>query len=95
MNRLADSKTDIQLVLQSVIKYLTLFHIVTNQEAQLCLLLVLQHVLLPHLFHTQKFPYESHLYVGVIQIETFCLKSLEKLMEGRNTFLDFVNPMKL
>ena len=86
---MADSKTDIQLVLQFLIKYLTLFHIVTrsifftNQEGQLCLLLVLWHVLLPHLFHTQKFLYGSHLYVGVIQIEAFCLKSLEKLTEGK------------
>ena len=50
----------------------------TNQESQLCLLLGLQQVLLPPLFHTPKFPYGSHLYVDAIQIETFCLKSLEK-----------------
>ena len=29
------------------------------------------------------------MYVGLIQIEIFCLKSLEKLMEGRNTFWGF------
>ena len=43
----------------------------------------------PHLFRTPKFPYRSHLYVGVVQIEIFCHKSLEKLTEGRNTFLGF------
>ena len=37
----------------------------------------------PTFFYTQKFPYESHLYLGVIQVETFCLKSLEKLAEGK------------
>ena len=58
-------------------------HFFTNQEAQLCLLLVLQHVLLPHLFHTPKFPEGSHLYVGAIQIEMFCLKLLEKWTEGK------------
>ena len=55
----------------------------TNQEAQLCLLLVLRYVLLPHLFISPKFPYGSHLYVGAVQIETFCFKSLEKLTEGK------------
>ena len=58
-------------------------HIFTHQEAQLCLLLVLQHVLLPHLFHTPTFLYGSHLYVGAIQIERFCFKSLEKWTEGK------------
>ena len=92
---MADSKTEIQLVLQLVIEYLTLFHFFTrsffftNQEAQLCLLLVLRHVLLPHIFHTPKFSYGSHLYVGVIQIETFCLKSLKNGWRGRNTFFEF------
>ena len=56
---------------------------VTNQEAQLWLLLVLWYVLLPHLFHTPKCPYGSHLYVGAIQIETFCLRSVEKWTEGK------------
>ena len=51
-----------------------------NIKKKLCLLLMLWNVLLPHLFHTPKFSYGSHLYVGVIQIETFCLKSFEKLM---------------
>ena len=39
----------------------------------------------PQLFHTPKFSYGSHLYVGAIQIETFCLKSLEKWTEGRDS----------
>ena len=89
-NRVANSETDIQLVLQLVIKYLTLFHIVTmsifsqiKKVNLVLILLVLRHILLPHLFHTPKFPYGSHLYLGVIQIETFCLKSLEKLTEGK------------
>ena len=67
-------------------------HFFTNQEAQPYLLLVLRHVLLHHLFHTPKFPYGSHLYVGAIQIETFCLKSLENGQGGRNTFSGFCDP---
>ena len=59
-------------------------HFVTNQEAQLWLLLVLWYVLLPHLFHTPKFPYGSHLYVGPFEIDTFCCESLEKWTEGKN-----------
>ena len=43
----------------------------------------------PHLFHTPKFPYRSHLYVGAIQIETFCLKSLEKWTEGKKHLFGF------
>ena len=63
------------------------FHFVTNQEAQLGLLLVLWYVLLPHLFHTPKCPYGSHLCVGAIQIETFIFYSLEKGWRGRIHFV--------
>ena len=98
---MADSKTDIKLVPQLVIKYLTLFHIVTGYifsqfKTVNFFLLMLGHVLLPNLFHIPKFPYGSHLYVGVIQIEIFCLKFLEKFTDGKkHFFLDFVTRMNL
>ena len=69
-------------------------HFFTNQEAQLCLLLVLRHVLLPHLFHTSKFPYRSHLYVCAIQIEAFCLKSFLGVCDSKET-LTFISKFSM
>ena len=40
----------------------------------------------PHLFHTPLFPYGSHLYVGAIWSENFCLKSIAKWMKGKKHF---------
>ena len=64
-------------------------HFFTNEITQLCLLLVLQRVLLPYLFHTPKFLSGSHLYVGAIQIEIVCFKSLDKFTKWKKHLLGF------
>ena len=97
---MADSKTEILFVLQSVIKYLILFQIVTSsifskfKKLNFVYYWCFNIVHFSLLFHTPKFSYGSHLDVGLIKI--FCFKSLDKWTEGKkHLFLDFVTRNKL
>ena len=69
-NRVANSKTDIKLVLLSVIKYLTVFNIVTRsifsqiKKLNFVYCWCFDMFYYPYLFHAPKFWYGSHLYVG-------------------------------
>ena len=92
---MADSKTNIQLVLQFVIKYLTLFHIVTRsifsqiKKVNFVNCWCFDMFYYPTFFIHQNFSTDLTCMWVYFKLKHFVLNYWKKWRRGRNTFLGF------
>ena len=99
-NRVAYSKTDIQLVLQSVIKYLTLFHIVTRsifsqiKKLNFVYYWCFDMFYYPTFFIHQNFHMDLTCMWVQFKLKHFVLNYQKNGRRGRNTFLGLCDSNK-